>query len=70
VGQITISKFFLDKEVAERWEQMSLFIKNLVAEETPGNIVLDYISLHGYEYVCLKFYAYWLNEKKEGRIHR
>ena len=70
LGQVTISKFFLHKEVAERWEQTSLFIKKLVVEDTPEEVVLDYISLHGYEYVCLKFYRYWSGEKTAGRINR
>lgn len=71
IGEITANRFFnRHKEVAEKWEKMSLFIKKLVAEDVSEEIIDDYIKLNGYEYVCLKFYAYWLNEKQRGRINR
>ncbi len=70
IGHITISKFFIHKEVAQRWEKISMFIRELVLEETPKEIILHYIRVHSYEYVCLKFYEYWLQEKREGRIGR
>lgn len=70
-GRITAERLFnRHKEVAEKWEGISLFIKNLVSEGVSEQIIYDYIALHGYEYVCLKFYAYWLHEKQEGRINR
>jgi len=70
-GQITANKFFnKHKEVAEKWEKISLFIKNLVTEGVPEEIIYDYIKLHGYEYICLKFYVYWQSEKQAGRIHK
>ena len=70
-GQITAKKFFNNhKELAEKWEQISLFIKKLVSDDVSEEIIHDYIKLHGCEYICVKFYAYWANEKQEGRINR
>ncbi|GEM_PF-813079 len=70
-GKITAKRFFnKHKEVAEKWEKISLFIRNLVCEGISEEIIYDFIKLQGYEYICLKFYAYWLNEKQEGRIDR
>lgn len=64
-------KFFSShKEVAEEWEKLSKFIKEIIVKNKDEQAALDlvnfYITLHGKEYVCLKFYQYWLKEKKRG----
>ena len=68
IGQRTIATFFLHKEVSVKWEKMSLFIKNLVQLDAPRHVIQDYIAGNGYEFVCWKFYEYWLREKEEGRL--
>ncbi|KHD08393.1 hypothetical protein PN36_13355 [Candidatus Thiomargarita nelsonii] len=74
IGDFTIRQFFSQKEVAEDWEGLSKFIKSLIVnsqdEQAALNMVKSYIQLQGKEYVCLKFYQYWLKEKQEGRIDR
>jgi hypothetical protein len=68
IGKRTITMFFHHREVAERWKKISAFMKELVLDDTPKELVHHFIQLYGYEYVCLKFYEYWLNEKLEGRF--
>ena len=68
IGELTNNKFFAHKEVAEKYEEISNHIKDLVFYNNPKKVVTDFLSLHGFEYVGLKFYEYWLNEKNEGRI--
>ncbi len=74
IGELTNTKFFSHKEVAEKWEKWSKLIQQLIINsknETAALETLKYlIELHGNEYVCLKFYHYWLKEKQEGRINR
>jgi hypothetical protein len=74
IGEITIVKFFQHKEVIEEWEKLSQFIHTLVLKMKDQLAVLEilklYTELHGQEYVCFKFYEYWLTEQQEGRIDR
>jgi uncharacterized protein (TIGR02646 family) len=68
IGKVTADMFFNKrKEVAENYEKVSLFIKDLVAADLGKEKILDFINLYGYEYVCLKFYEYWVNETREHR---
>lgn len=62
IGKITADMFFNKrKEVAENYEKVSLFIKDLVTANLGKEKILDFIKLYGYEYICLKFYEYWVN---------
>ncbi|GBC63978.1 HNH endonuclease [Desulfonema ishimotonii] len=71
IGRITARRFFnRHKEVAEKWEAIRSFIKDLVLNETPKCTIAHYIKLHGREYICWKFYEYWCEEKEAGRIDR
>ncbi|MDM8564697.1 HNH endonuclease [Candidatus Halobeggiatoa sp. HSG11] len=67
IGEITIRKFFVHKEVAEKWEELSKFIKKTIInsknEQAALDMIKSFIELNGNEYVCLKFYQYWLQEK-------
>ncbi len=71
IGKLTEKKFFnrKRKEIAEKWESISLFIKKLVLDDASEDRIYHFISLYGYEYVCLKFYEHWLNKKQAGRIN-
>jgi len=72
IGKITADKLFnRHKEVAEKWEGLSRFIKNIVMiiDDDPLAIVSSLIiDVAGYEHICLEFYEYWRNEKQAGRI--
>jgi len=46
------------------------WILNIEDKQKALETVKTYIGLHGNEYVCLRFYEYWLKEKEEGRIYR
>jgi hypothetical protein len=74
IGELTKLKFFKHKEVTCEWEKLSQFIQALVQQIQDKSIILEtlklYIELHGQEYLCLKFYEYWLKEQEEGRINR
>ena len=74
IGELTIVKFFKHKELICKWEKLSQFIHALVQKIQDEQVILEtlklYIALHGQEYVCLKFYEYWLQEQKAGRIDR
>ncbi|OQY46765.1 MAG: hypothetical protein B6247_27290 [Candidatus Parabeggiatoa sp. nov. 2] len=74
IGEITLRKFFQHKKVTEEWEKLSQFIHALVLKIKDKQAVLEtlklYTELHGQEYVCFKFYEYWLTEQEEGRIDR
>jgi uncharacterized protein (TIGR02646 family) len=71
IGKLTNNMFFKHKEVAEKWEILSNFIKKLVANyPNAQELVNDYINLHGYEFICKNFLEYWQNEKNAGRINR
>jgi len=57
IGKITADMFFNKrKEVAENYQEISFFIKELVVANLGKNMILHFIKLYGYEYVCLKFY--------------
>ncbi len=74
IGELTRVKFFMHKEVICEWEKLSHFVQALVQKIQDKQLILEtlrlYIELHGQEYVCLKFYEYWLKEQEEGRIDR
>lgn len=74
IGELTNTKFFSHKEVAEKWELLSKFIQQLIINSQDENAALEtlkyFIEFNGNEYVCLKFYDYWLKENQEGRINR
>ncbi|MCU0447108.1 MAG: hypothetical protein MUE85_19610 [Microscillaceae bacterium] len=71
IGRLTNQMFFNHKEVAQKWETLSNFIKKLVANyPNAQELVNDYINLHGYEFICKKLLEYWQNEKQAGRINR
>ncbi|MFK5970811.1 MAG: HNH endonuclease [Candidatus Marithrix sp.] len=69
IGKLTVSKFFSHKEIAENWEDLSKFIQKIIVSGKDKQAALDmvksFIELNGNEYVCLKFYQYWLQE--DGR---
>lgn len=66
IGKVTADMLFNKrKEVAENYEKLSLFIKDLVNANLDKETIFDFINLRGYEYVCLKFYEYWVNEIRE-----
>ena len=66
IGKVTADMFFNKrKEVAEKYEQLSLFIKDLVNAGFGIEMIRHFIKLRGYEYVCLKFYEHWVNETRE-----
>jgi uncharacterized protein (TIGR02646 family) len=68
IGQRTIDTFFTHKEVSVKWEKISHLIKELVLLSAPESTIQAQIAVLGHEYVCWKFYEYWLREKEEGRI--
>jgi uncharacterized protein (TIGR02646 family) len=71
IGELTNQMFFDHKEVAQKWETLSNFIKKLVANYSNApELIDDYINLHGYEFICKKLLEYWQNEKNAGRINR
>jgi hypothetical protein len=71
IGTETYTMFFKHKEVTKKFKDLSEFVQIVVkGSENPQKIVESYIELSGYEYICLKFLTYWLEEKKAGRIDR
>ncbi len=69
IGKITNNIFFKHKEVAEKWERISNHIKNIVIiSENPRLLVESLIELDGFEYICLQFLDYWIQEKESGRL--
>ncbi len=69
IGRQTYNMFFKHKEVAEHFEKLSKFVLKVVkGSNNPEELVIAHIELSGFEYVCLKFLSYWLQEKKEERI--
>jgi uncharacterized protein (TIGR02646 family) len=72
IGSVTNVKFFKHKEVACEWEKLSRFVRALVQQIQDQQLILEtlklYTELHGQEYVCMKFYEYWITEREQGRI--
>ncbi|TAE74784.1 MAG: hypothetical protein EAZ85_03980 [Bacteroidetes bacterium] len=68
IGEITNRIFFDHKEVSEKWENISQYIKLIVFKtENYDELTKAFILIDGYEYVSLAFLDYWKKEKKAGR---
>lgn len=74
IGEITIRSFFNHIVISEKFEELSDIAKDLVLKMSNSREILNslkkIIKSFGYEYVFLKYYEYWLQEKEEERIYR
>jgi uncharacterized protein (TIGR02646 family) len=71
IGKLTNNMFFKHKEVAQKWEDLSNIVKDIVINmENPIDFIQKIIGVIGYEFIFLKLLEYWQNEKNAGRINR
>lgn len=58
-GELTVARFFAEKEDAQRWHELSEFIKACIDVGVPAHIFEDYADLHGCRTVIGALIAHW-----------